>query len=109
MARRKQLSKEQRYGVQALYEAGWALQTFGRDIGCSHSVVAFVPDRYYDTKSHEICSGRGRKPNILVSDHKYIRIQSLRERKKTVTHLENYLNALLVDSKKAQKHHLQNS
>ena len=61
MAKKRELTREDRARVKALYDAGWSYRRIGRDLQCSPNTVKYTLDRQNVTNSHQNRKGRGRK------------------------------------------------
>ena len=71
MARvKKELTRELRARIKALFYAGWSYCHIGKDLKCSPSTVKYTLDRHDDdaTNSHQNRKGRGRRKNNYQTD-----------------------------------------
>ncbi|CAJ0951934.1 unnamed protein product [Ranitomeya imitator] len=81
MARKKQRSKEKRVAIITLRIEGQSVRKIGQTLKVSPSAVAKTIKRYKETGSHEDGLRKGRLRVTSVSEDKFIRVTSLRNRR----------------------------
>ena len=99
MARvKKELTRELRARIKALFDAGWSYCRIDKDLKCSPITVKYTLDRHDATNSHQNRKGRGRRKKQLSDRRvKHLKILSLRDRRKTSRELRDEINTTMTN------------
>lgn len=90
--REKQLSVDERARIVGLYYDGHSFRDICRLMRVCHGTIANTIQRYQETGSNSSRMGRGRFETLSSADHRYIKLLSLRDRKKTVPQITAEFN-----------------
>lgn len=90
--RRRELSVEVRERIVGLYYDGLSYRAMCRLLRVSYSSIAYTIRRYQETGSNYSRMGRGRFDSLSQSDHRYVKLLSLRDRRKTVPEITAEFN-----------------
>lgn len=71
---------------------GWTLSRIANTVGCSVSTVHNTVERFKELNNFDNRSGRGRKKLLTVKNVEYVKICSLRDRRKTLSLLTAEFN-----------------
>ena len=75
-----------------LFNDGLTFRNIGRLMHRSHVTVANTIKRFKETGNNSSRMGRGRLETLSIADHHYIKLLSLRDRRKTVPHITSEFN-----------------
>ncbi len=75
-----------------LFLIGWTLSKIAKTVGCSVSTVHYTVERFKEINNFNNRPGRGRKNLLTVKDVEYVKINSLRDRRKTLSLLTAEFN-----------------
>lgn len=95
MTKVAELTIAQRSRIKALRDVGWTLRRIAADIKCSPNTVKYTLDREKETGNFETKKRNGRPRKLSDKTVKYLRLASLRDRKKTARELRDECNKLL--------------
>lgn len=93
ITRRPELTLQERKEIVVLHREGMSFRKIGKLVNRAPSTVKYTIDRFNETKSNGTRAGKERYKILSEKDHRYIRLLSIRDRRKTLPAITSEFNS----------------